>query len=242
MHFSSFLITTSIFCKTVLGQLYNTSKYPVGPLTSTQSKWTTKVCNVTDYGAVADGQTDLGPALTAAFNACSSGGVVNVPSGIFAMSTFVNLAGANSWAFNLDGTIERTGNVSTGNMISIANSTDFEFYSSNGRGAIQGYGYEILSQGPGIYGPRLLRLTNVTSFAVHDVALVDSPAFHLVMDTCGQGEVYNAIIRGADEGGLDGIDVWGFNIWIHDVEVTNKASWHETWSSMVLLIVFRMNV
>lgn len=30
------------------------------------------------------------------------------------------------------------------------------------------------------------------------------------------------IIRGANEGGLDGIDLWGFDIWVHDVEVTNK--------------------
>lgn len=30
------------------------------------------------------------------------------------------------------------------------------------------------------------------------------------------------IVRGGNEGGLDGIDVWGFDIWIHDVEVTNK--------------------
>lgn len=30
------------------------------------------------------------------------------------------------------------------------------------------------------------------------------------------------IIRGGNEGGLDGIDVWGLNLWIHDVEVTNK--------------------
>lgn len=37
-------------------------------------------------------------------------------------------------------------------------------------------------------------------------------AFHLVLDTCTGGEVYNLIIRGGNEGGLDGIDVWGFNI------------------------------
>ena len=42
------------------------------------------------------------------------------------------------------------------------------------------------------------------------------------MDTCTNGEVYNMIIRGGNEGGLDGIDVWGTNIWVHDVEVTNK--------------------
>lgn len=65
----------------------------------------------------------------------------------------------------------------------------------------------------------------VTDFSVHDIALVDSPAFHLVMDTCKNGEVYNMIVRGANMGGLDGVDVWGSNIWIHDVEVTNKDEW-----------------
>ena len=30
----------------------------------------------------------------------------------------------------------------------------------------------------------------------------------LDMDTCSNGEVYNMIIRGGNNGGLDGIDVW----------------------------------
>lgn len=30
------------------------------------------------------------------------------------------------------------------------------------------------------------------------------------------------IIRGGNKGGLDGIDLWGFDLWVHDVEVTNK--------------------
>lgn len=51
---------------------------------------------------------------------------------------------------------------------------------------------------------------------------IPAPAFHLVLDTVQSGEVYNLIIRGGNEGGLDGIDVWGFNMHIHDVEVTNK--------------------
>ena len=55
---------------------------------------------------------------------------------------------------------------------------------------------------------------------------MDAPEFFLVMDTCSNGEVYNSIIRGGSEGGLDGIDVWGKNIWIHDVEVTNKDEWY----------------
>lgn len=52
--------------------------------------------------------------------------------------------------------------------------------------------------------------------------LYQAPAFHFSLDTCDSGEVYNMIIRGGNEGGLDGIDVWSTNIWIHDVEVTNK--------------------
>jgi rhamnogalacturonan hydrolase len=49
-----------------------------------------------------------------------------------------------------------------------------------------------------------------------------APAFHLILDTCAGGKVYNLIIRGGNEAGLDGIDIWGFNIHIHDVEVSNK--------------------
>lgn len=55
---------------------------------------------------------------------------------------------------------------------------------------------------------------------MHDIKLVDSPSFHFSIDTCRNGEVYNMLIRGGDHGGLDGIDVWSDNIYIHDV------SWH----------------
>jgi len=105
-------------------------------------------------------------------------------------------------------------------MIFIEHTTDFEFYSSTSKGAVQGYGYVF--HAAGTYGPRILRLYEVVNFSVHDIALVDAGAFHFTMDTCSNGEVYNMIIRGGNEGGLDGIDVWGTNIWIHDIEVTNK--------------------
>lgn len=45
------------------------------------------------------------------------------------------------------------------------------------------------------------------------------------MDSCSNGEVYNLVVRGGDRGGLDGVDVWGTNIWVHDVEVTNRDEW-----------------
>ncbi|RAO69458.1 uncharacterized protein BHQ10_005470 [Talaromyces amestolkiae] len=218
MHIKSIILALS--CASVaLGQLADTTAYPIGPLTSSSDKWATKICDITKYGAVADGETDAGPAILAAFEACASGGVVNIPLGTFAMATWVTLSGGTAWAINLEGIIVRTGTAG-GNMIYIEHSTDFEIYSSRGVGAIQGYGYQFHEQGE--YGPRLLRLYDVTNFAIHDIALVDSPAFHLTLDTCNQGEVYNMIVRGGNEGGLDGIDLWGFDIWVHDVEVTNK--------------------
>jgi rhamnogalacturonan hydrolase len=174
-----------------LAQLADQSEYPVGPLTSISAKSAVNTCDVTDYGAVADSSIDIGPALTSAFEACSGGGVVYVPPGNYSMSTFVTFSSVNAWALNLEGTIFRSGSTSSGNMIAVSNCTDFEFYSGNGQGAIQGYGYEFLENET--YGPRLVRFTDVTSFAMHDIALVDSPAFHLVLDTCQQGEVYNMV-------------------------------------------------
>ncbi|KAL3432519.1 RGase A [Aspergillus tetrazonus] len=192
----------------------------VGPLTSVSSKSQTKTCNVLDYGAVADKATDIGPALSSAWDECADGGVVYIPPGDYAIETWVKLSGGKACAIQLDGIIYRTG-TDGGNMIMIEHTSDFEFFSSTSEGAFQGYGYEFHAKGSSD-GPRILRLYDVSDFSVHDVALVDSPLFHFSMDTCSNGEVYNMAIRGGDMGGLDGIDVWSTNVWIHDVEVTNK--------------------
>ncbi|KAF7891894.1 hypothetical protein EAF00_008196 [Botryotinia globosa] len=190
----------------------------VGPSTSRESK-ATKICNVLDYGGKASKTSDIGPALTSAFAACKTGGTVYVPPGDYGMSTWITLSGGSAWALKLDGIIYRVG-TDNGNMIMIKHTTDFEMYSSTSAGAIQGYGYEFHKDSTS--GPRLLRFYDAKNFSIHDIALVDAPSFHFSIDTCESGEVYNMIIRGGDEGGLDGIDVWGTNIWIHDVEVTNK--------------------
>lgn len=94
----------------------------------------------------------------------------------------------------------------SGNMIAITDTTDFEFFSSTSKGAIQGYGY-VFHAGRSLHhppsqllltdsqrentgsswgvpvaipaflimncSPRILRLSSVTDFSVHDVALVD---------------------------------------------------------------------
>ncbi|KAJ9223750.1 CAZyme family GH28 [Paecilomyces variotii] len=192
----------------------------VGPLTSVSTKKATKTCNVVDYGAVADQSTDLGAPLASAFADCKSGGLVYVPSGKYAMDTWVTLSGGSAWALQIDGQIYRTG-TDGGNMIFIEHSSDFELFSSTSKGAIQGNGYEYHINGS-LSGPRLLRFYDVSHFSVHDFILVDSPSFHFSVDTCSDGEIYNMAIRGGDEGGLDGIDVWSTNIWVHDVMVTNK--------------------
>jgi rhamnogalacturonan hydrolase len=188
---------------------------PVGPLTPIAAKAAVKTCNVLDYGAKADNSTDLGPPLAAAFAACKTGGVVVIPSGEYAMATWVTFNGGSAWALQFDGTVYRTG-TNGGNMIFIEHTSDFELFSSTSAGAFQGNGYIFHAQGS-ISGPRILRLYDVRNFSVHDVALVDSPSFHFSMDTCADGEVYNMAIRGGNQGGLDGIDVWSTNVWIHDV-------------------------
>ncbi|ESZ92426.1 rhamnogalacturonan hydrolase [Sclerotinia borealis F-4128] len=190
----------------------------VGPLTSRESK-ATKVCSVLDYGGVASKTSDIGPALASAFAACKTGGTVYVPPGDYGMTTWITLSGGSAWALQLDGIIYRVDG-GGGNMIMIKHTTDFEMFSSTSAGAIQGNGYEYHKSST--YGPRLLRFFDATNFSIHDIALVDSPAFHFTLDTCTSGEIYNLIIRGGNEGGLDGIDVWGTNLWIHDIEVTNK--------------------
>lgn len=216
MHSLTWILLASAIPALVAGQLTG----PVGPITSLSSKTANKTCDITDYGAVADRKTDIGGAITSAWADCKDGGVVVIPEGDYAMSTWVTLSGGSTWALQLDGIIYRTGK-DGGNMFMIKRTSDLEIFSSTGKGAIQGNGYEFHAEGS-LTGPRILRLTMVDRFSVHDIALTDSPSFHFSMDTCTNGEVYNMAIRGGDHGGLDGIDVWSDNMWIHDIMVTNK--------------------
>ncbi|KAF4314156.1 hypothetical protein SLS57_007298 [Botryosphaeria dothidea] len=215
--FSTTLVSAlAIVPALVAGQLSGT----VGPLTSASDKKATKTCDVTDYGAKADKTTDIGPALASAHADCKAGGLIVVPEGDYAINTWVQLNGGSAWALQMDGVIYRTG-TDGGNMIFIEHTSDVEVFSSTGSGAFQGNGYEFHKDGS-ISGPRILRFYDVSDFSVHDLALTDSPSFHFSLDTCKNGELYNLAIRGGDHGGLDGIDVWSDNIWIHDVMVTNK--------------------
>lgn len=201
----------------VAGQLSG----PVGSKTTVEQKKAVKVCDVTQFGAKADKSTDLGPALAKAHAACKTGGLIVIPKGDYVMATFVKLPGGAAWAMQIDGIIYRTG-TKVDTMIMVERAHDVEVFSSTGTGAIQGNGYEMHHNSRAGSGPRLMRFVDVSDFSFHDFALVDAPSFHLAIDTCSNGEIYNVIIRGADMGGTDGVDVWGTNLWLHDIMVTNR--------------------
>ena len=83
------------------------------------------------------------------------------------MQTWQTLDDGTKWAFQLDGIITRTSKSQSigfsilpwlntlflllgttgGNMIVIQNANDFEFFSSTGKGAIQGNGYQARNAG-----------------------------------------------------------------------------------------------
>jgi hypothetical protein len=62
-------------------------KRSVGALTPLSSK--TKVCNILDYGGVADNSTDIGPAIKSAFASCaiSGGATIYIPPGSYSRET-----------------------------------------------------------------------------------------------------------------------------------------------------------
>lgn len=139
MHFSRLFLAATVTLPTlVAGQLSG----KVGPLTSSASKTQKKTCNVLDYGANADKTTDLGKPLASAHAACKIGGTVVIPSGNYAMNTWVELTGGSGWALQLDGVIYRTGTAG-GNMIFVGSTSDFEMFSSTGKGAVQGIPFNL---------------------------------------------------------------------------------------------------
>ncbi|TGO65657.1 hypothetical protein BOTNAR_0075g00070 [Botryotinia narcissicola] len=109
------------------------------------------------------------------------------------------------------------------NLIVIINAVDFELYSANGLGAIQGQGYLYRING-NTNRPRMLRLISPINATVHDLLLIDSPKFHFIFDFGENIEVYHLTIRGANLGSYDGIDAIGTNYWVHDNEHARNIS------------------
>lgn len=198
-------------------------KRSVGALTPLSSK--TKICNVLDYGAVADNSTDLGPAIKSAFSSCAitGGATIYIPPGSYSLKTSVVLNKGSAYALQIDGLINLTSDGSfSGNGIVIENASDVEVFSSNALGAINGQGYitRLTSSGQ---NARLFRFISCTSISIHDLIFVDSPTFHLVFNSVSNMEAYHITIRGPNMGGTDGIDVaCADNCYLHHITVTNR--------------------
>ncbi|KAJ4168771.1 hypothetical protein NW754_010699 [Fusarium falciforme] len=223
----AFLVTSLLSALWANAQLIG----PVGPTTALSQK--TRECSILDYGAVNDNSTDVADSIEKAFNTCvlpHPGSRLIVPDGKYLIKRSVVLSNGTNWALQLDGlitlayggnwTVDRDGQFLQ-NGLTIINPVDFEFYSSNGKGAIQGQGY-IYRNLADTFRPRLVRLISPIDTAVHDIILVDSPKFHIVFDFAENLEVYHLTIRGANLGSYDGVDVVGTNYWVHDIEVTNR--------------------
>lgn len=207
----------------VINAAANVDLTTVGPSTPLSSKST--ICNVLDYGGVADGETDIGPAITKAYSSCVSGkaATLYVPEGNYSLATGVKLSGASGWAFQLDGLITLTSDGDFGgNAILIETGSDIEFFSSNNLGAINGQGY-VMRRDDTSQNARLLRFVNTSEVSIHNVILIDAPTFHLVLNSVSNIDVYYITIRGGDIGGTDGIDIiCTDNCYLHEFEVTNR--------------------
>jgi polygalacturonase len=88
---------------------------PVGPRTPLSEK--TRVCNILDFGGVADNSTDVAPAITTAFEQCvqrQPGSRLVVPEGNYLLKQSIVLSNGTNWAWQLDGliTAEYVGNSS----------------------------------------------------------------------------------------------------------------------------------
>jgi rhamnogalacturonan hydrolase len=116
----------------------------VGPSTTREAKAAKKVCDILKYGGVAEAATDNSAAIAKAWDDCKAGGQVLIPTGSYGLDKWISLSGGNGVSINLEGTIVRlTSGKAAGSMISVQETEDFELYSGNSKGAIQGHGYEF---------------------------------------------------------------------------------------------------
>ncbi|KAG9095122.1 hypothetical protein FRC06_010098 [Ceratobasidium sp. 370] len=243
MRFSSISVPFLAFLAGVCQAQHSGHVGPTVPATSKMYE-----CNVLNYGANADNATDIGPAITSAFKNCvlkNPNSRLIVPAGNYLLSSTVSLNAGSDWAFQLDGliTLDYSAYVSgklAGNAIIFQRMNEFEVYSSNGKGAMyfvefldttnthtrnagQGYIYRMRPNQDGrSTWPRLLRVMTSTNTSVHDIMLVDSPSFHLVVSDAVNAEVYRITMRGGNQGALDGLDISGTNYYVHHIEVTNR--------------------
>ncbi|KAJ6492844.1 pectin lyase-like protein [Mycena vitilis] len=186
-------------------------------------------CNVLDYGAVADNTTDLGPALTAAWNQCvipqattvATDTLLYVPSGNFLLKSNVVFDDAKNWNLHIAGDIYLPYDPSlTGTMLTFENCENILL---NGPGAIFGNGYRYRPGGDLTLNPsrpRLIRFQDCNDCEITAVTLYDAPQFHVTI-IGNNNEAHDMAIIASHIGETDGFDMSGNNNYVHDVSVEN---------------------
>ncbi|KAJ3866068.1 pectin lyase-like protein [Lentinula novae-zelandiae] len=207
-------------------------------------------CSVLDYGAVADNSTDLGPALTAAWQECvipqvtttvATDVLLYVPAGSYLLASTVTFDGAENWNLHIAGDIYLPFNPDlTGTMLTFENCENILL---NGPGAIYGNGYRYRPDGDlTLYPnrPRLIRFQTCNNCEITEVYLYDAPMFHvtiigdnnvahdmaIIASHIGTPPFYLHIVSTlphspCSTGETDGFDMSGNNNYVHDVSVEN---------------------
>ncbi|KAJ7674256.1 pectin lyase-like protein [Mycena rosella] len=138
-------------------------------------------CNVLSYGAVSDNATDLGPALTAAWNNCVIPQATTVATDVL-LFTNVVFNGAKKWNLHITGNIYLPYIPTlTGTMLTFQNCQNIIL---NGPGAIFGNGLRYRPGGDlGLHPsrPRLIRFQDCNNCEISSVTLYDAPQFHVTM-------------------------------------------------------------
>jgi polygalacturonase len=197
------------------------------------------VFDITDFGAVADGATDSGPAIQAAIDAASGsgGGIVRVPAadlpfvaGLLVLKSNVNFR-VESGAI-LQPLPYRTYQPEVYRQVVPPGGTPIPYthwltadgaanIELSGAGTIDGNGsgwwaaFAANSAMP--HRPYLIKLSNCTTVYAHDVTLANSPMFHFVPSACRNVTIDGLqIIAPNYSPNTDAIDPSGQNILVQN--------------------------
>ncbi|OAV96262.1 hypothetical protein PTTG_03469 [Puccinia triticina 1-1 BBBD Race 1] len=208
-----------------------------------------KTCNVLDYGAKADKQTDIGPPLLKAYADCLKATtgrpedtIVLIPQGDFSLKSNVLFAKGKGLTFTFNGQIHLAYNSRyTGNMIAFTRCQNLVV---NGVGAFHGYG-DLYRPGGNLnhlpQRPRLVRFENCQDVDYSGFNLFDAPLYHLVVALGTNFRIHNFRISSTNIGATDGIDVSGTNIHVHDVDIKTGDECVTAKSPMKGLLVERVS-
>ncbi|KAF5377745.1 hypothetical protein D9757_009349 [Collybiopsis confluens] len=199
-------------------------------------------CSVLNYGAVADNSTDLGPALTKAWQECvipqvtttvATDVLLYVPAGNYLLASTVTFDDAANWNLHIAGDIFLPFNPDlTGTMITfevklclllsnggsqLVDCRTARIFFSTG---LAPFSAMATATAPMETRPRLIRFQTCNNCEITEITLFDSPQFHVTI--IGNNNVaHDMAIIASHIGETDGFDMSGNNNYVHDVSVEN---------------------